>query len=149
VLGRNMQRRQDRFGAWRGAWMLYTGDYSAVINYYEQDCVTYSGGTYVCIKKHGPAIAGTSAQFPTATTYWKPLGGGGSGGGNMNFRGEFDPSGATQYVPGDCVVLRGGISAGFYFCFAQDPAGESVPTYPYTAERWILLAPGHSAGFWV
>lgn len=69
--------------------------------------------------------------------------------GGMTFRGEFDSSGATQYSAQNVVVIRGGVSAGCYVCITDDPpAGSTVPSDPATGERWIMLAPGHTIGFW-
>lgn len=63
----------------------------------------------------------------------------------MNFRGEYDP-GITDYVEGDVVVVRGGVSAGTYIALRDVPAGQQ-PAYPDVGIYWASLARS-VAGVW-
>lgn len=135
-------------GTERGPFMFYRGDYSAAEDYYDvQDLAKYSGTVYLCIRANGVgALDGVKAT--SNTTYWIPLGSGGGSGG-MQFRGDFDTSGATQYVSQNVVVIRGGISAGTYVCISDDPAVPGQPpSDPATGDRWVALSRGYTIGWW-
>lgn len=55
--------------------MRNLGTYSAATAYFPNDLVQYTGSTYI-------AVANTTGNLPTNTTYWSVLAGGSAAGGS-------------------------------------------------------------------
>ena len=75
----------------------------------------------------------------------------GGSGGNMNFRGEYDPT--IVYAVGDVVVIRkgnsGGFPAGTFVCVKSAPGAAHPPTQPDTGNiYWISLFDASNLGQW-
>lgn len=62
------------------------------------------------------------------------------------FQGDW--SAGRSYEAGHGVRIVGGISAGFYMCHTDAPAGTAAPT-PSNTANWTLIVSGNAMGNWM
>lgn len=71
---------------------------------------------------------------------------GGSATIDSTFQGDWDPN--RGYVVGNQVCIRGGITAGLYYCHTDAPAGTAPPS-PADYSHWTLMVSGNAMGLWM